>query len=240
MPPPPISSGSAHCSTIWRASRRSPRLLDSARRRRRADLHRRGEQTVLAVGLVGDRQAVPRRGRAVVGVVGVIGPTRLNYARVVPMVDFTATTLIEADGMTEIRRTPTKTPDDEDRQRHSDGRERTAEPRREIAEPDRGGRAQGPPCSTPQAETQNVRRRLEREDRRARLCDDRLRPRHARRRRQSGAAPSPRSGRRAGLRGGQDRHRGDRARTDHGVRRATASPASPATARSSTPTATRR
>jgi heat-inducible transcriptional repressor len=29
----------------------------------------------------------------VVGVVGVIGPVRLNYARVVPMVDFTATTL---------------------------------------------------------------------------------------------------------------------------------------------------
>jgi len=29
----------------------------------------------------------------VVGVVGVIGPTRLNYARVVPMVDFTATAL---------------------------------------------------------------------------------------------------------------------------------------------------
>lgn len=29
----------------------------------------------------------------VVGVVGVIGPTRLNYARVVPMVDFTASTL---------------------------------------------------------------------------------------------------------------------------------------------------
>jgi heat-inducible transcriptional repressor len=32
-------------------------------------------------------------GGAVVGVVGVIGPTRLNYARVVPMVDFTAATL---------------------------------------------------------------------------------------------------------------------------------------------------
>ncbi|MCE3590500.1 hypothetical protein LXJ59_28340, partial [Escherichia coli] len=29
-------------------------------------------------------------GGRVVGVVGVIGPTRLNYARVVPMVDFTA------------------------------------------------------------------------------------------------------------------------------------------------------
>ncbi|MGE0178882.1 MAG: heat-inducible transcriptional repressor HrcA [Sphingomonas sp.] len=39
--------------------------------------------------------AAPYRGvdGKVVGVVGVIGPTRLNYARVVPMVDFTAKTL---------------------------------------------------------------------------------------------------------------------------------------------------
>ena len=39
--------------------------------------------------------ASPYRGPdgRVVGVVGVIGPTRLNYARVVPMVDFTAQTL---------------------------------------------------------------------------------------------------------------------------------------------------
>ncbi|HYZ48791.1 MAG TPA: heat-inducible transcriptional repressor HrcA [Sphingomonas sp.] len=39
--------------------------------------------------------AAPYRGsdERVVGVVGVIGPTRLNYARVVPMVDFTAQTL---------------------------------------------------------------------------------------------------------------------------------------------------
>jgi heat-inducible transcriptional repressor len=39
--------------------------------------------------------AKPFRGNdgRVVGVVGVIGPTRLNYARVVPMVDFTAATL---------------------------------------------------------------------------------------------------------------------------------------------------
>jgi heat-inducible transcriptional repressor len=29
----------------------------------------------------------------VVGVIGVIGPTRLNYARIVPMVDFTAQAL---------------------------------------------------------------------------------------------------------------------------------------------------
>ena len=39
--------------------------------------------------------AAPYRGShgEVVGVVGVIGPTRLNYARVVPMVDFTAKAL---------------------------------------------------------------------------------------------------------------------------------------------------
>lgn len=37
-------------------------------------------------------------GGRVVGVVGVIGPTRLNYARVVPMVDFTAATLARLMG----------------------------------------------------------------------------------------------------------------------------------------------
>src|SRR5262249_39958954 len=39
--------------------------------------------------------AAPYHGRdgSVVGVVGVIGPTRLNYARIVPMVDFTAQAL---------------------------------------------------------------------------------------------------------------------------------------------------
>ena len=37
-------------------------------------------------------------GGRVVGVVGVIGPTRLNYARVVPMVDFTAQTLARLMG----------------------------------------------------------------------------------------------------------------------------------------------
>jgi heat-inducible transcriptional repressor len=35
----------------------------------------------------------------VLGVVGVIGPTRLNYARVVPMVDFTAATLARLMGL---------------------------------------------------------------------------------------------------------------------------------------------
>ncbi len=28
--------------------------------------------------------------RKVVGVIGIIGPTRLNYARIIPMVDYTA------------------------------------------------------------------------------------------------------------------------------------------------------
>ncbi|MDO7840885.1 heat-inducible transcriptional repressor HrcA [Sphingomonas immobilis] len=44
--------------------------------------------------------AKPFRGTdgRVVGVVGVIGPTRLNYARVVPMVDFTAATLARLMG----------------------------------------------------------------------------------------------------------------------------------------------
>jgi heat-inducible transcriptional repressor len=39
--------------------------------------------------------AAPYRGNdgRVIGVVGVIGPTRLNYARVIPMVDYTARTL---------------------------------------------------------------------------------------------------------------------------------------------------
>jgi heat-inducible transcriptional repressor len=44
--------------------------------------------------------AAPYRGShgEVVGVVGVIGPTRLNYARVVPMVDFTAKALTRLIG----------------------------------------------------------------------------------------------------------------------------------------------
>jgi len=28
--------------------------------------------------------------RRIVGVIGIIGPTRLNYARIIPMVDYTA------------------------------------------------------------------------------------------------------------------------------------------------------
>ena len=54
-------------------------------RRGREDLHRFGKQVVLAVGLLDDRRAVAGRRTEIAGVLGVIGPTRLNYARIVPM-----------------------------------------------------------------------------------------------------------------------------------------------------------
>ena len=41
-----------------------------------------GSSTIIA-------QYHDRAGR-IIGVIGVIGPTRLNYARVIPMVDYTA------------------------------------------------------------------------------------------------------------------------------------------------------
>jgi heat-inducible transcriptional repressor len=58
--------------------------------RRRPHLYRVGEQAVLALGLLHHRGALSRPGRPHRGVLGVIGPTRLNYARVIPMVDYTA------------------------------------------------------------------------------------------------------------------------------------------------------
>ena len=74
-------------------------LLDSARA---------GDATRIFIGAETEMFALsgssviarPFRGAGgrVVGVVGVIGPTRLNYARVVPMVDFTAATLARLMG----------------------------------------------------------------------------------------------------------------------------------------------
>ena len=73
------------------------------------DLARQAESTRIFIGaenrlfaLSGSSViASPYRDRdgRVVGVVGVIGPTRLNYARVVPMVDFTAQTLSNMRGL---------------------------------------------------------------------------------------------------------------------------------------------
>jgi heat-inducible transcriptional repressor len=70
------------------------RLLDRARGARAMKIFIGSENKLFA--LSGSSViAAPYHGAdgRVVGVVGVIGPTRLNYARVVPMVDFTAQTL---------------------------------------------------------------------------------------------------------------------------------------------------
>jgi heat-inducible transcriptional repressor len=70
------------------------RLLDQAREGASMKIFIGSENALFA--LSGSSViAAPYRGHdgKVVGVVGVIGPTRLNYARVVPMVDFTAKAL---------------------------------------------------------------------------------------------------------------------------------------------------
>jgi heat-inducible transcriptional repressor len=69
-------------------------LLDSAREANAARIFIGSENRLF--GLTGSSViAAPYRDREgrVIGVLGVIGPTRLNYARVVPMVDFTARSL---------------------------------------------------------------------------------------------------------------------------------------------------
>ncbi|URW74673.1 heat-inducible transcriptional repressor HrcA [Sphingomonas donggukensis] len=70
------------------------RLLDSARQGDAARIFIGSENKLFALsGSSVIAQPVRALDGRVVGVVGVIGPTRLNYARVVPMVDFTAATL---------------------------------------------------------------------------------------------------------------------------------------------------
>ncbi len=70
------------------------RLLDSARDGAAARIFIGSENKLFALsGSSVIAQPVRALDGQVVGVVGVIGPTRLNYARVVPMVDFTAATL---------------------------------------------------------------------------------------------------------------------------------------------------
>ncbi|MBR0553425.1 heat-inducible transcriptional repressor HrcA [Stakelama marina] len=70
------------------------RLLDSAREGDAARIFIGAENKLFALS---GSSVIAKPVRAldgrVVGVVGVIGPTRLNYARVVPMVDFTAATV---------------------------------------------------------------------------------------------------------------------------------------------------
>ena len=70
------------------------RLLDSAREGDAARIFIGSENKLFALsGSSVIAKPVRSLDGRVVGVVGVIGPTRLNYARVVPMVDLTAATL---------------------------------------------------------------------------------------------------------------------------------------------------
>lgn len=70
------------------------RLLDSAREGEATRIFIGSENKLFALsGSSVIAKPVRSLDGRVVGVVGVIGPTRLNYARVVPMVDFTAATL---------------------------------------------------------------------------------------------------------------------------------------------------
>lgn len=70
------------------------RLLDSAREASAAKIFIGSENKLFSLSGSSVIAAPYRDGDGrVVGVVGVIGPTRLNYARVVPMVDFTAKSL---------------------------------------------------------------------------------------------------------------------------------------------------
>lgn len=70
------------------------RLMDNARDAEAAKIFIGAENKLFSLSGSSVIAAPYRDGDGqVVGVVGVIGPTRLNYARVVPMVDFTAQTL---------------------------------------------------------------------------------------------------------------------------------------------------
>ncbi len=70
------------------------RLLDSARSGEACKIFIGSENKLFSLSGSSVIAAPYRSGAGrVVGVVGVIGPTRLNYARVVPMVDYTAKTL---------------------------------------------------------------------------------------------------------------------------------------------------
>ena len=66
-------------------------LLENARDAQAARIFIGSENTLFSLSGSSVITAPYRDGQGrVIGVVGVIGPTRLNYARIVPMVDFTA------------------------------------------------------------------------------------------------------------------------------------------------------
>ena len=80
------------------ATRQIAALLDSARAGEALKIFIGAENKLFSLSGSSVIAAPYRAGGRVVGVVGVIGPTRLNYARVVPMVDFTAQALTRLMG----------------------------------------------------------------------------------------------------------------------------------------------
>ena len=144
----------------------------------------------------------------VLGAIGVIGPARLNYARVIPLVDYTARALGRIDGrMRRPRMTDDETPDggpDTDdgppnrRRRQADElealRAEVAALKDQVLRYRRRGREHPAPGRA-------------RGQRRARLRDPEVRPRPAGRRRQPAARPAARADRRRRPAGQEPRHR---------------------------------
>lgn len=86
-----IWSGCARCSTIWETKRGVIDLLGRAERADGVRIYIGSENKLFSLSGSSTIIAPYRDGTGqIVGVLGVIGPTRLNYARVIPMVDFTA------------------------------------------------------------------------------------------------------------------------------------------------------
>ncbi len=85
------SSACGCCSTISRPSAGSVDLLGRAERADGARIFIGSENKLFSLSGSSTIVAPYRDGAGrIVGVIGVIGPTRLNYARVIPMVDYTA------------------------------------------------------------------------------------------------------------------------------------------------------
>ena len=85
------SSGCACCSTRWRPSAASSTCSAAPSAAEGVRIFIGSENKLFSLSGSSTIIAPYRDGEGrIVGVIGVIGPTRLNYARVIPMVDYTA------------------------------------------------------------------------------------------------------------------------------------------------------
>ena len=86
-----ISNASGSCSTTWRPSAIIIQLLGLSERGDGVRIFIGAENKLFSMSgsslIVAPFEDPTRK---VIGVLGVIGPTRLNYARIIPMVDYTA------------------------------------------------------------------------------------------------------------------------------------------------------